>query len=286
MRSGAARLDEKARESLARRRFFRRHEDILDSLLVSRDGAIATVTLNNPERLNALHKATWQRLRDTMRELGRDESLRCIVLRGAGEKAFAAGADIAEFATERADRQQARSYGELIHEAMQAVARCTHPTVALIRGACIGGGLEIAAMCDLRICGESSRFGVPVNRLGLTMGYGELQGLLALAGRAVTLEILLEGRIFGAEEAYQKGLVSRVVPDSAVENEAYATAGRIAAGAPLVARWHKQFVERLTRRAEVSPEEWNEGFACYDTQDYREGVGAFLAKREPLFKGR
>jgi len=169
---------------------------------------------------------------------------------------------------------------------MQAVAQCTHPTVALIQGACIGGGLEIAAMCDLRICGESSRFGVPINRLGLTMGYGELQGLLSLAGRAATLEILLEGRVFDAQEAYDKGLVNRIVPDAEVEREAYATAERIAARAPLVARWHKQFVERLTPRAALAPEEWDEGFACFGTADYREGVDAFLAKRKPQFKGR
>jgi enoyl-CoA hydratase/carnithine racemase len=207
-------------------------------------------------------------------------------LRGAGDKAFAAGADISEFATERADAAQAKDYGALIHEAMQAVARCAHPTVALIRGACIGGGLEIAAMCDLRICGESSRFGVPVNRLGLTMAYGELEGLLALAGRAVALEILLEGRVFDAGEAYTKRLVNKVVPDAEVEREAYATAQRIAAGAPLVARWHKRFIERLTVRAALSAEEWDEGFACFDTGDYREGVAAFLAKRKPDFKGR
>ena len=257
----------------------------MEALLVSRDGPIATVTLNNPDRLNALHKAMWQALRDRMRELGSDETLRCVVLRGAGEKAFAAGADISEFATERADCAQAKAYGELIHEAMQAVARCMHPTVALINGACIGGGLEIAAMCDLRICGESSRFGVPVNRLGLTMGYGELQGLLALAGRAVTLEILLEGRVFGAQEAYDKGLVTRIVADDEVEREAYATAERIAAGAPLVARWHKQFVERLTPQMTIPPEEWDEGYACFGTGDYQEGVEAFLAKRSPRFKG-
>ncbi|HZN26849.1 MAG TPA: enoyl-CoA hydratase-related protein, partial [Burkholderiales bacterium] len=155
----------------------------VDPLVLTRDGAIATVTLNNPDRLNALTKAMWRGLRDTMRELGQDETLRCIVVRGAGGKAFAAGADISEFATERANRLQAREYGDLIHEAMQSVGRCIHPTLALIQGACIGGGLEIAAMCDMRICGAASRFGVPVNRLGLTMGYGELQGLLALVGR-------------------------------------------------------------------------------------------------------
>jgi enoyl-CoA hydratase/carnithine racemase len=221
-----------------------------------------------------------------MRALSADDALRCVVVRGAGEKAFAAGADIAEFASERADARQAKPYGELIHETMQAVARCRHPTVALIRGACVGGGLEIAAMCDLRIAAQSSRFGIPVGKLGLTMGYGELTGLLALVGKAVALEILLEGRVFDAEEAYRKRLVNRVVPDDKVEGEAYAAARRIAEGAPLVNRWHKQFIERLAVRARVDPKEWDEGFACFDTADYKEGVAAFLAKRKPDFKGR
>ena len=256
-----------------------------DPILVSRDGSIATVALNNPERLNALNKSMWVRLGVVMRELSADDALRCIVVRGAGEKAFAAGADIAEFASERADTKQAKPYGHLIHETMQAVARCKHPTVAMIRGACIGGGLEIAAMCDLRVCGQSSRFGIPVNKLGLTMAYGELMGLLALVGRAVALEILLEGRVFEADEAYRKGLVNRVVPDDQVEVEAYAIARRVADGAPLVNRWHKQFIERLTVTAQIPTADWDEGFACFDTADYQEGVAAFLAKRKPDFKG-
>jgi len=257
-----------------------------DSVLVARDGIIATVTLNNPERLNALNKTMWARLGGVMRELSTEDSLRCVVLRGAGEKAFAAGADIAEFAKERADARQARDYGNLIHETMQSVGRSRHPTVALIRGACIGGGLEIAAMCDLRVAGQSSRFGIPVNKLGLTMAYGELMGLLALVGRAAALEILLEGRVFDAEEAYRKGLVNRVVADGKVEEEAYATARRIAEGAPLVNRWHKQYIERLSVHAQLTEKEWDEGFACFDTSDYKEGVAAFLAKRKPDFKGK
>ena len=257
-----------------------------ERVLVSRDGAIATVTLNNPERLNALDKMMWAGLGAALRELSADDALRCIVVRGAGDKAFAAGADIAEFATERANAKQAKTYGKLIHETMQAVARCRHPTVAMIKGACVGGGLEIAAMCDLRVCGASSRFGIPVNKLGLTMAYGELMGLLALVGRAVALEILLEARVFDADEAYRKGLVNRVVADDKVEEEAYATARRIADGAPLVNRWHKQYIERLAVAAKLSKKEWDEGFACFDTEDYREGAEAFLKKRKPGFKGR
>jgi enoyl-CoA hydratase len=257
-----------------------------EPILVSRDGPIATVTLNNPDRLNALSKAMWAGLGESMRKLSADDALRCVVVRGAGDKAFAAGADIAEFASERANSKQAKPYGNLIQETMQAVARCRHPTVALIQGACVGGGLEIAAMCDLRVCGQSSRFGIPVNKLGLTMAYGELMGLLALVGRTVALEILLEGRVFDAEEAYRKGLVNRVVPDAGLEQETYATARRIAEGAPLVNRWHKQFIERLAVTAQLSPGEWDEGFACFDTQDYQEGVAAFLEKRKPRFEGR
>ena len=257
-----------------------------ETIRVERDGAIATVVLNNPERLNALNREMWAGLGAAMRDLSGDDALRCVVVRGAGDKAFAAGADIAEFEHERASARQAREYGRIIHETMQAVARCCHPTVAMIRGACVGGGLEIAAMCDLRVAGQSSRFGIPVNKLGLTMAYGELMGLLALVGRAVALEILLEGRVFDAEEAYRKGLVNRIVPDDTVEKEAYATARRIAEGAPLVNRWHKQFIERLAVSAELAPDEWDEGFECFDTEDYREGVAAFLAKRKPDFTGR
>jgi len=258
----------------------------MSSILVTRDAQIATVTLNRPDKLNALTREMWEQLGIAIHELSSDDSLRCVVLRGAGGKAFAAGADISEFATTRADSQQAREYGNLIAATMRAVGVSRHPTVALIEGACVGGGLEIAAMCDMRICGESSRFGVPINKLGLTMGYGELAGLLALVGRGTALEILLEGRVFPAQEAYRKGLVNRVVPDSDVESEAYALARRIAAGAPLVARWHKQYIERLGVRAEISPAEWDEGFACFDTEDYRIGVKAFLDKTTPEFKGR
>ncbi len=258
----------------------------MQPVLVAREGDTATVTLNNPAKLNALNKPMWEALGAAMRQLSTDDGLRCVVLRGAGDKAFAAGADISEFASERADVRQARSYGELIHATMQSIALCRHPVIARIKGACVGGGLEIAAMCDIRICGESSRFGVPIKNLGLTMGYGELQGVLALVGRAVALEILLEGRVFDAAEALQKRLVNRVVVDAELDTETRALAARIAAGAPLVARWHKQYIERLSVVAQIPAQEWDAGYACFNTADYREGVAAFLAKRKPRFEGR
>ncbi len=257
-----------------------------EPILVARDDAIVTVTLNRPDRLNALDLASWRRLTRVMGELDADESLRCIILRGAGDKAFAAGADISAFAAERADAAQAQAYGEVVQAAMRAVASCRHPTVALIQGVCVGGGLELASCCDLRICGESSRFGVPINRLGLTMGHGELKALLALVGPAAAREILLEGRVFDARHARRMGLVNRVVADHQVEAEAYASARRIAAGAPLVARWHKQFIDRLADPRPLSEDEIAEGYASMATEDYAIGVRAFLDKKPPRFKGR
>jgi len=258
----------------------------LDLVLVSRDADVATVTLNNPERLNALSLAMWEQLGSCMGKLSKDESLRCVVVRGAGEKAFAAGADISAFAKERANSKQARKYGERIAGAMHSFATCRHPVVALIQGACVGGGLLVAAATDIRICGESSRFGVPVKNLGLIEAYDELAGMMRIVGRAATLEILLEGRIWGAREAYEKGLVNRVVPDASVVEEAYATARRIAEGAPLAARWHKKFVRRLADPKPLSKKEYDESYACFDTEDFREGIAAFLAKRKPQFKGK
>jgi enoyl-CoA hydratase len=257
-----------------------------DCVQVERDGPLATVVLNRPERLNALSEASWRELGERIRELSADANLRCVIVRGAGTQAFGAGADIGEFLTVRANATQGRAYGELIHSTMQAIGECIHPTIAMIHGACIGGGLEVALMCDLRICGESSRFGIPINRLGLTMGYGELSGLLSVVGPAVALEILLEGRIFGAQEAREKALVQRVVADESVETEVLATAERIAAGAPLVARWHKRFIRRLSPPQHLSADDWSEGFACFDTADYREGLRAFLNKQVPRFSGR
>jgi enoyl-CoA hydratase len=248
---------------------------------------IATVTLHNPAKLNAVNAAMWRGLHAALQRVAENTDVRCVILRGAGEEAFAAGGDIEEFLTVRATVDDALHYHEdLVANALNAVRDCAVPTVAAIRGACIGGGLEIAGCCDIRITGESSRFGAPINRLGFSMYPGEMAGLLALVGPAVVLEILLEGRILSAREALQKGLLSRVVDDEKVFEEANATAARICAGAPLVARWHKQWVKRLMTGAPLSDAEKRAAFDCLDTQDYREGLDAFLNKRTPNFQGR
>ena len=216
-------------------------------ILVTRAGPVATVLLSNPAKLNALTVAMWRDLASVMRQLSDDDGLRCVVLRGAGTAAFAAGADIAEFATLRNTVEQGKVYHrELVYGALRAVGECRHPTVAMIHGACAGGGLELACQCDLRIAGESARFGVPINRLGFAIAYDELAAVLPLVGRAVALEILVEGRVWNADEALAKGLLTRLVTDAELAAETGATVQRIIAGAPLVARWHKQFIRRLT----------------------------------------
>ena len=256
------------------------------AVLCARDGALATVTLSNPGKLNAVDLAMWESLATTLGTLSADDEIRCVILRGDGDQAFAAGGDLEEFLTRRDTIDRAMAYHAQVGAALQAVANCRHPTIALIQGACIGGGLEIASQCDLRICGESSRFGAPINKLGFSMYPSEMEGLLRLAGAPTVLEMLLEGRIYSAAEAYDKGLVTRVVADSKVADEAHASAHRICAGAPLVASWHKQWVRRLQHDVPLADDELRASFAFLDTEDYREGLSAFLAKRSPRFKGR
>ena len=255
-------------------------------ILVERDGAIATVVLNREHKLNALTRDMWRTLGTTIDALSQDDTLRCIIVRGAGEKAFSPGNDISEFASERSNRAQAIAYGAVMHATVAAFERCRHPLVAQIHGICVGGGMEIAALCDLRICGAGSRFGAPIKNLGLVMAHSEMAPLVRLVGADVALEILLEGRIIDAAEAKDKRLVTRVVPDDQVGAEAQATAGRIAAGAPLAARWHKKFANRLRDPAPLTDAERLEAFECFDTEDFQIGYRAFLAKKGADFVGR
>lgn len=257
----------------------------MSEIRIEKSAAVATVILSNPGKLNAIDVAMWQELARVFNALALDEKLRCIIVRGDGDN-FAAGADIEEFATVRSTIEQGIKYHtETIAHALDAIAHCPHPTIAAIEGVCVGGGLEIACACDLRIATPSARFGIPINRLGFSLAPAELQGLLQLVGKAAALEILLEGRVFDAAEAKDKGLLNRIVAD--VHAEAQASARRIAKGAPLAARMNKQLARRLSPAPEtLSERELNAAFAFLTSQDYREGVQSFLAKREPVFLGK
>ena len=247
---------------------------------------IIEISLNRPEKLNALTKPMWKELGDMFKKLSTNKNLRCIVIRGNGGKSFSPGNDISEFTTERSNSKQSKDYGKFLHSTLGAILNCPIPTVALIEGICVGGGLEIASCCDIRICGKSSRFGVPINRLGLTMAPREMQPLINLVGKSVALEILLEGRVFDAAEALQKGLVNKIVTDIDVEKEAYQTAERIADGAPLVARWHKKFAKELLNNEKITDKMNDQGYKCYDTEDFNIGYKSFLNKIKPKFKNK
>ncbi len=250
------------------------------------EGVVATVTLDHPGRLNAITVAMWGELAETFTRLSADRTLRCVVVRGAGGH-FAAGADIREFPRVRADLDGVMAYHRrTIAPALRAVADCVHPVVAAIEGVCVGGGLEIASRCDLRLAARGARFGAPINRLGFPMAPDEMRGLLELAGRAVTLEILLEGRVFDADEALAKGLLTRVVAADALDAELAATVARLCAGAPRAARLNKSTAARLAGDpAPLSDAEWRACFAYADGPDHRRGVQAFLQGTDPVFTG-
>jgi enoyl-CoA hydratase/carnithine racemase len=257
-----------------------------DSILVRRDGAVMRVILNRPAKLNCISVAMWRRLRALFEAFDADTDLRCVVIEGAGEKAFCVGADIAEFETTRANAAQARDYAALSHGALAAIASCRHPVVAAIRGLCVGGGLELACVADLRICAEGSRFGIPVKRLGLVVATSELAPLQRLVGPAAAKEILLTGDLFDAAVAQRMGLVNRVVPADGFDAAVSGLIASIVEGAPLVARWHKRFVDRLEDPRPLTPAEHDESYLCFDTADFRAGTAAFLARAKPVFEGR
>lgn len=263
------------------------HDDSTRPSVVHLEGEppVLTIRMDGPARHNVLKSQGWSALAEAFAVISDREDLGCVVVRGTGGRAFSAGSDISAFQAERGTPQEVRAYASAITSALDAITRCPHPTVALVEGVCVGGGLEIAACCDLRVCGRSSRFGAPINRLGLTMSHAELQPLLRLLGHGPVLELLLTGDLIDADRAQSIGFVNRIWPDAAVVSQGLGLAARIASGAPLVNRWHKKFLSRLLEGTPLTAAEQDEAHSSFETSDYQEGQAAFLEKRDPRFRG-
>jgi enoyl-CoA hydratase len=260
-----------------------------DAILLELDGPVATVILNRPQQRNAINLAMWVNLTEIARELDANARVRVVVLRGAGDAAFSAGADISEFETERSNPTQAAAYARVFDGALDAIAAIGKPTLSLIRGFCVGGGLELATATDLRLAAGDARFGVPIAQLGLLVGYKEMRRLVALVGPGPAMNLLLTARLIDSAEALRLGLVTEVVSPAEVERAVYDLARRLCTLAPLAARWHKQILQTvLTNPAlsGLSPEADALPYVCFGTADFAEGRRAFLEKRPPQFEGR
>ena len=263
-----------------------------NDIIHDNDGAVAWITLNRPEQRNAISYDMWRQLADIMSNIEADARTRCIVFRGAGGKAFSAGADIKDFDKHRYDSNSAAAYADAFDGALEAIEDTDIPTVSAIDGFCVGGGLELAAATDIRVATPASRFGIPVSRLGLTAGWDELRRLINVAGIATVKYLLLSGQIVDAETALRTGLISQIVPDDSentFDDYVSSLSNRIARGAPLSARDHKIMIRRIARNPDtnsLTPTERALQFRVFDSEDFAEGVAAFKAKRNPNFTGQ
>lgn len=256
-----------------------------DKVLVRKDGKVGTITFNNPARHNAMSMEMWAATADILELFAADDDVRVVVLTGAGGKAFVSGADISKFESERASKEAIARYdatSERLHTIMHHFRK---PTIAKVRGYCIGGGLGLALSCDLRICTENSRFGVPAAKLGLGYKYDGTKRLVDTVGIAFAKEIFFTAKQFSAREAYEMGLVNRVVPDADLDTVVQDYAETIANNAPLTVMTAKytigQTVEEKPDRAGCAEMVKQ----CFASSDYIEGRRAFMEKRKPQFTG-
>ena len=261
----------------------------MDSLILSARNGIATLTINRPAQRNAITLDMWRSLAELATRLEQDSSVRVVVIQGAGGDAFSAGGDISEFTSRRSDPWQAKIYNGKVELALKAIGRLSKPTIALVKGYCMGGGCMLAAHCDLRIAADNARFGMPVAQLSTLVGYRELQRFVHLIGLGATLDLLLTARVVDAAEAQAIGLCSQVYPLAEINAKVDEMTARMVDLAPLAQRWHKQMLNTLLRKPDLldlTPEEGVLPDAIYDTEDYGEGVRAFLEKRRPIFRGK
>ncbi|MGH9763926.1 MAG: enoyl-CoA hydratase-related protein [Blastocatellia bacterium] len=260
-----------------------------EHIFLERRGPVATIVVNRPLVRNAINYAMWRVIRRFAADVESDQSIRALILRGAGGEAFSAGADIGEFERCRNDSKQARVYSEAFDGALDAIWNLGKPVIAMIDGVCVGGGLELACCADIRIAAEGGRFGIPTARLGVLVGYREMRRLVQLIGIGAASDILISARIFNAEEALRIGLISRIVTHSDLEKTVYDLAADVAGMAPLIHREHKRIMRTVLENpslSKLSPEQDALPFSSFDTEDFQEGRRAFLEKRRPVFKGR
>jgi enoyl-CoA hydratase len=251
------------------------------------DGGVGWMVFNNPERHNAISLQMWEAALEIMAAFAADSAVRVMVVTGAGGKAFASGADISKFKDERQEADALAHYQATTQKAYSAIQGMAIPTIAMIRGYCIGGGTAAAVCCDLRICTENAKFGVPAAKLGLGYGMQRAQPLVDLVGPAYAKEMFFTGRQFDAREAERMGLVNRVVADDQLESTVQELARTIADNAPLTVRTAKLVVGELMKDARDRDVAATERAveACFASADYKEGQAAFAEKRKPRFTG-
>ncbi len=254
-------------------------------ILTEAEGIIGWLTFNQPERLNAVRRDMWDAIPTAMAALVADPGVRCIVLRGAGERAFISGADIAEFEVQRNDAVSNREFTGAVSAATAALLSAPLPVIAMIGGFCIGGGLVIASACDIRICTENSRFGVPAGRLGLGYELDNMQRLQGIVGSGIALDMIATARQLTSAEAWRLGLVNDVVSEALLDKTIRTLADQIAATAPMTYAAAK-LASRAASDPSLRPAAQGAIDACFDSEDFREGRAAFHARRDPAFKGR